>query len=62
MTDPGEPQCDIVACTKSDKAIGATRLIPGSHLWNYSVPFSEDDVVWADQQPGDALIILGSFR
>ncbi|KAL3415593.1 hypothetical protein V8F44DRAFT_483626, partial [Aspergillus fumigatus] len=48
------------ACTKSDQAIGATRLIPGSHLWNYSVPFSEDDVVWADQQPGDTLIILGS--
>jgi ectoine hydroxylase-related dioxygenase (phytanoyl-CoA dioxygenase family) len=50
----------LVACTESVKANGATRLIPGSHLWDYSVPCSEDDVVWADLQPGDALMILGS--
>ncbi|KAF4949081.1 hypothetical protein FGADI_9155 [Fusarium gaditjirri] len=50
----------FVAGKKSTKANGATRFIPGSHLWNSLEPPDEDLVYYAELNPGDAFIVLSS--
>lgn len=55
--------CFFVAGSKCTKANGATRIVPGSHLWDFSSPPpSDDDPVafsYAEMQPGDAFMMLG---
>lgn len=54
--------CLFVAGTKTRRENGATRIIPGSHLWDYSQPppSSEDpSIQCAELDPGDAFMMLG---
>ncbi|KAK5221060.1 hypothetical protein LTR99_007118 [Exophiala xenobiotica] len=54
----------VPACNTS-KANGATRVVPGSHLWGDEMPDFGDDgsqgVVDAEMQMGEAFIMLGSL-
>lgn len=50
----------FVAGTNTTKANGATRVIPGSHLWGMETMPSEADAVHAELCAGDGLIMLGS--
>ncbi|OAA38538.1 Cytochrome P450 [Metarhizium rileyi] len=53
----------FLASSKTHSANGATRVVPGSHLWDYSVPPPPADdasIVTAEMERGDSLIILGS--
>ncbi|KKK13834.1 hypothetical protein ARAM_001607 [Aspergillus rambellii] len=52
----------FVALTKTTHANGATRVIPGSHLWDHSVPPPEESRVPPAPQlePGDCLLTLGT--
>ncbi|KAJ6151113.1 hypothetical protein N7470_007707 [Penicillium chermesinum] len=54
----------FVACNRTHKANGATRIVPGSHLWDYTrPPPAADDktsIVDAEVERGDGVIILGS--
>lgn len=52
----------FAACDRTHQKNGATRILPGSHLWDYSRPPPTDGagVVDAELNPGDVLIILGS--
>ena len=53
----------FVAGTKSTRQNGATRFIPGSHLWDYSERPREDLAVFAELEPGDALMMFsGCFH
>jgi len=53
------PGCDTT------KEIGATRVVPGSHLWGDEKPdFGPDGckgVVDAEMKAGDAFVMLGSL-
>lgn len=51
----------FVALTQTTEANGATRVIPGSHLWDYSLPPTEDLTVPVELAPGDAFISLGGL-
>jgi ectoine hydroxylase-related dioxygenase (phytanoyl-CoA dioxygenase family) len=55
--------CFFVAGTKTTKANGATRIVPGSHLWDFSVPppptSLNEDIFVAEMEPGDAFFMLG---
>ena len=53
----------FVAASKTTRANGATRFIPGSHLWDYALPPPQDDgnntqIKYAELSPGDAFIML----
>ncbi|EXJ93146.1 hypothetical protein A1O3_01703 [Capronia epimyces CBS 606.96] len=49
----------FVAGTKCTQENGATRFIPGSHLWDYSAPPPKDHVpAYAVMEPGDAFLML----
>ncbi|RFU23857.1 hypothetical protein B7463_g12480, partial [Scytalidium lignicola] len=50
----------FVAGKKTTWANGATRFIPGSHLWGESRCPDEDLSVYAELDPGDAFIMLSS--
>lgn len=53
----------FAACHKSHRGNGATRIVPGSHLWDYNrqpPPADDSSIVDAELDRGDALIILGS--
>lgn len=51
----------FVAGTKSTKANGATRFIPGSHMdESLSGPGDESKVVYAELEKGDAFFMLAS--
>ncbi|EXJ79519.1 hypothetical protein A1O3_07798 [Capronia epimyces CBS 606.96] len=50
----------FVGARKTTKANGATRFIPGSHLWDADTPPSEDLTYYAELNPGDAFIMLSS--
>lgn len=53
----------FAASDKTRRANGATRIVPGSHLWDYSQPPPPEDdasIVDAEIDRGDSLIILGS--
>lgn len=50
----------FVAGKKTTEKNGATRFIPGSHLWATETAPSEDQAVYAELNPGDAFIMLSS--
>lgn len=50
----------FTAGVKTTKANGATRFIPGSHLWGNERKPSEDEVFYAELEAGDAFIMLAS--
>lgn len=50
----------FVAGKKTTRANGATRFIPGSHLWDPATKPSEDLAYYAELEPGDAFIMLSS--
>jgi ectoine hydroxylase-related dioxygenase (phytanoyl-CoA dioxygenase family) len=54
----------FVAGKRTTMENGATRFIPGSHLWDYSEgPPREDQTFYAELQPGDGFIMLsGCFH
>ncbi|TVY32182.1 Dioxygenase [Lachnellula occidentalis] len=50
----------FVGGKKTSKANGATRFIPGSHLWDHATPPSEELAVYAELEAGDGFIMLAS--
>lgn len=50
----------FVAGKKTTKANGATRFIPGSHLWDSMKAPDEKLAVYAELEPGDAFMMLSS--
>ncbi|KAL1631157.1 hypothetical protein SLS56_004546 [Neofusicoccum ribis] len=50
----------FVAGVKTTKANGATRFIPGSHLWGNEQKPNEEDCFYAELAPGDAFFMLAS--
>ncbi|KAL6240650.1 hypothetical protein RBB50_012477 [Rhinocladiella similis] len=50
----------FVAGKRATKANGATRFIPGSHLWDHNVPPNEDLVYYAELEAGDGFMMLAS--
>lgn len=50
----------FVAGTKTTRANGATRFVPGSHLWDYSLPppSNDDKCFYAELEPGDGFIVM----
>ncbi|KAF3403540.1 Uncharacterized protein F1880_009659 [Penicillium rolfsii] len=53
----------MTALTRTTAANGATRVLPGSHLWDYAQPFPEQNdrrIVDAELSPGDSLFMLTS--
>ena len=50
----------FVARTRTTEANGATRFIPGSHLWDTMAPPREEMCAYAELNPGDAFVMLGS--
>lgn len=50
----------FVGGKKTTRANGATRFIPGSHLWSHTTPPSEDLAFYAELDPGDAFMFLSS--
>lgn len=50
----------FVAGKKTTRANGATRFIPGSHLWDRDVPGNEGLTFYAELEPGDAFFMLSS--
>ncbi|OGE54274.1 hypothetical protein PENARI_c006G01653 [Penicillium arizonense] len=50
----------FVAGKKATKANGATRFIPGSHLWDHNNPPNEDLCEYAEMERGDAFMMLAS--
>jgi ectoine hydroxylase-related dioxygenase (phytanoyl-CoA dioxygenase family) len=56
--------CLFVAGKRCTKDNGATRIVPGSHLWDYSVPppsyeDSPEQFSHAEMAPGDVFMMLG---
>lgn len=50
----------FVAAKKATKANGATRFIPGSHLWGHETPPNEELCEFAEMEKGDAFFMLAS--
>lgn len=50
----------FVGGKKTTRQNGATRFIPGSHLWDHETPPSEDLAFYAELEPGDGFIMLSS--
>lgn len=50
----------FIAGKKTTRANGATRFIPGSHLWAHDTPPDESLSFYAELEPGDAFIFLSS--
>lgn len=50
----------FVAGKKTTRANGATRFIPGSHLWGEDRCPSEELAYYAELEPGDAFLMLAS--
>lgn len=50
----------FVAGKKTTRANGATRFVPGSHLWDYSLPppSNDDKCFYAELDPGDGFIVM----
>ncbi|KAF2868196.1 phytanoyl-CoA dioxygenase family protein, partial [Massariosphaeria phaeospora] len=56
--------CLFVAGKKCTKQNGATRIVPGSHLWDFTSPppsyeTSPEKFSRAEMSPGDAFLMLG---
>ncbi|CDK28002.1 unnamed protein product [Kuraishia capsulata CBS 1993] len=49
-----------LALRKTTKANGATRFIPGSHLWDQYRRPTEEDAVYAEMEQGDCFFMLAS--
>ncbi len=46
---------------KATRANGATRFIPGSHLWNYAEgPPEGEQTFYAEMKPGDPFMVLSA--
>lgn len=50
----------FVAGKKTSRANGATRFIPGSHLWGEDRCPDEEMAFYAELEPGDAFLMLAS--
>ena len=50
----------FLAGTRTTKENGATRFCPGSHLEATEEPPSEDRAMYAEMEPGDALVMFSS--
>jgi len=53
----------FVASHRTHRGNGATRILPGSHLWDYNrpaLPADDASIVDAEINRGDVLIFLGS--
>ncbi|KAK7903803.1 hypothetical protein LTR67_001823 [Exophiala xenobiotica] len=50
----------FVGGKKTTRANGATRFIPGSHLWSNTTPPREDLAFYAELNPGDGFMMLSS--
>ena len=61
---PGTTYTTIVGCLiaglDSTEANGATRVIPGSHLWEWTRPPKQEDTVPAVMKKGSAMFWLGA--
>ena len=51
----------FVAHTHTTRQNGATRFIPGSHLWDYDVPPQESLAVQPELQAGDGVMMLSGL-
>ena len=51
----------LVALGDYDAEVGATRVIPRSHLWPLDRPIDESLAVPVELEPGDALVYIGSL-
>lgn len=51
----------FIAGTRTTKENGATRFVLGSHLGKSTDPPNEEDAVYAEMEPGDAMIMLSSI-
>ena len=50
----------VIALTDFDAKNGATRIVPGSHLWDRSRVARDEEVAVAEMAAGSAVIYLGS--
>jgi ectoine hydroxylase-related dioxygenase (phytanoyl-CoA dioxygenase family) len=50
----------FVAGKRTTKANGATRFIPGSHLWDTEIPPDDTLASYAELEPGDGFIMYSS--
>ncbi len=50
----------IIALVDFTAEIGATRLVPGSHKWEYEREVQPDEIAVAEMPAGSAVIYLGS--
>ena len=50
----------FVAGKQTTTMNGATRFIPGSHLWDHNTPPNEDLAVFAEMNAGDAFMMFSS--
>lgn len=50
----------FVAAKKATKENGATRFIPGSHLWAHESPPDESLCQFAEMEKGDAFLMCAS--
>jgi len=51
----------LIAIGDYDAEVGATRVVPGSHLWPKDRVAQPHEIVQAEMEPGDALIYTGSL-
>lgn len=49
----------LTALGDYDAEVGATRIIPGSHLWPLDRPFDGEETVPVSMKPGSALVYSG---
>ncbi|CDK24057.1 unnamed protein product [Kuraishia capsulata CBS 1993] len=50
----------VLALKKTRKENGATRFIPGSHLWDHYRAPKEEETVYAEMEKGDCFFMLAS--
>ncbi|USP76412.1 SwnH1 [Curvularia clavata] len=50
----------MIAGSQTTRQNGATMAIPGSHKWNHSRVPKSDEVCFAEMDPGDVFVFLGS--
>ncbi|ORY11780.1 hypothetical protein BCR34DRAFT_483529 [Clohesyomyces aquaticus] len=50
----------MIAGSKTTRENGATMAIPGSHKWDHSRVPKPDEVCFAEMEPGDAFVFLGT--
>ncbi|MFN8016429.1 MAG: phytanoyl-CoA dioxygenase family protein [Acidimicrobiia bacterium] len=51
----------LIAVGDYDKEVGATQVIPGSHLWDKDRQPQQHEIIQAEMDLGDALIYTGSL-